>query len=348
MSDACTAASCVAALATGTATASCNDCNESVHSHHPFSQTRPAASRIAPMPDVANEHPARVAGTLDLVGMSDIEVPVRLPGGTVIPARADAFVSLDDPQAKGIHMSRLFLILQEELEASELSCRSVARILRRFIESHEGLSATSRVRLDYELMLRRPALRSQNRAWRGYPVSLAGTLSGDHMVFEFDVRVTYSSTCPCSAALARQLIQEAFQKAFQGRSQVDVAEMQTWLGREDAICATPHSQRSHADLKVIVTDPDSDLTHEQLIDLVEGALKTPVQAAVKREDEQEFARLNGQNLMFCEDAARRVKAALDADQRISDFLVRASHYESLHPHDAVSIVTKGVAGGLRG
>ena len=34
-------------------------------------------------------------------------------------------------------------------------------------------------------------------------------------------------------------------------------------------------------------------------------LKTPVQAAVKREDEQEFARLNGQNLMFCEDVLSR-------------------------------------------
>ena len=46
------------------------------------------------------------------------------------------------------------------------------------------------------------------------------------------------------------------------------------------------------------------------IDLAEGALKTPVQSAVKREDEQAFARLNGRNLMFCEDAARRIAAVL--------------------------------------
>ena len=47
------------------------------------------------------------------------------------------------------------------------------------------------------------------------------------------------------------------------------------------------------------------------IDRIESSLKTPVQAAVKREDEQEFARLNGQNLMFCEDAARRLQHELD-------------------------------------
>ena len=82
-----------------------------------------------------------------------------------------------------------------------------------------------------------------------------------------------------------------------------------------------------------------------LVDLVEGALQTPVQAAVKREDEQAFARLNGRNLMFCEDAARRMQAALDQDERIADFWLRATHYESLHPHDAVAVAVKGVPGG---
>jgi GTP cyclohydrolase I len=35
-----------------------------------------------------------------------------------------------------------------------------------------------------------------------------------------------------------------------------------------------------------------------------------VQTAVKRADEQAFALANGQNLMFCEDAARRLHLAL--------------------------------------
>jgi len=79
--------------------------------------------------------------------------------------------------------------------------------------------------------------------------------------------------------------------------------------------------------------------------LPEGALKTPVQTAVKREDEQEFARLNGSNQMFCEDAARRLKNALNAQSEYLDFWVRVEHIESLHAHDAVAMVTKGVNGG---
>ena len=66
---------------------------------------------------------------------------------------------------------------------------------------------------------------------------------------------------------------------------------------------------------------------------------TPVQTAVKREDEQAFARLNAENLMFCEDAARRVAAALSADPRIQRFDAEVAHFESLHAHDAVARVT---------
>ena len=67
----------------------------------------------------------------------------------------------------------------------------------------------------------------------------------------------------------------------------------------------------------------------------------------EREDEQEFARLNAANLMFCEDAGRRLKAMLDARADIADFHVRVEHHESLHAHDAVSVFAKGVKGGYR-
>ena len=51
--------------------------------------------------------------------------------------------------------------------------------------------------------------------------------------------------------------------------------------------------------------------------------------------------------MFCEDAGRRLKQALDGEVSIVDYRVEAAHVESLHPHDAVSVVVKGVPGGMR-
>ena len=64
-----------------------------------------------------------------------------------------------------------------------------------------------------------------------------------------------------------------------------------------------------------------------------------------REDEQEFARLNAANLMFCEDAARRLKAMLAQRADVVDFRGRVEHHESLHAHDAVTVFAKGAPGG---
>ena len=87
-----------------------------------------------------------------------------------------------------------------------------------------------------------------------------------------------------------------------------------WLASERGLAATPHAQRSRADVRVELRPAFDELPLAALIDAVEQALGTPVQTAVKREDEQAFARLNAENLMFCEDAARRVAAALAADR----------------------------------
>ena len=49
--------------------------------------------------------------------------------------------------------------------------------------------------------------------------------------------------------------------------------------------------------------------------------------------------------MFCEDAARRVKQALQNQPLYSDFWLKVEHFESLHAHDAVALASKGIEGG---
>ena len=297
------------------------------------------------LPDVANEARPAVAGKLDWVGMDNIELPVRLADGATSGARISAKVNLSNPQARGIHMSRLYLHVDRALGAEPLSACSLRRLLKDFLDSHAGLSDRAQLRIDFELMLRRPALVSDNSGWKAYPVSVTATMEQQRFELELGVQVGYSSTCPCSAALARQLIQDNFAAAFADGRALDREAVLAWLGTEAAIDATPHSQRSEAHVRVKLVPSFKELPFVDLIDLVERALGTPVQAAVKREDEQAFARLNGRNLMFCEDAARRMQAALDADERILDFQVRAAHLESLHPHDAVAVASKGIPGG---
>ena len=304
---------------------------------------------IRAMPDIANELAVDHAGQLDWVGMDAIEVPVSIAAadGRVVqaPGKVSAYVNLTQPQARGIHMSRLYRHVDRHLSDETLTPRSVHGLLRDFLDSHEGLSDRASVRIGFDFMVRRRALVSDTQGWRRYPVVISAYQERGHFALELATEVVYSSTCPCSAALARQLIQEQFQRDFPVDQALDRQRVVDWLGSEQGINATPHSQRSLLQLRARLLPSFQDFPIVDFIDLLEQALQTPVQTAVKREDEQAFARLNGANLMFCEDAGRRVRNALANDPRIGDFWARAVHQESLHPHDAVAVVSKGVAGG---
>jgi len=303
------------------------------------------------LPDVAADSVATVRRPLDRVGMSGIELALRRTasdGSTVrVPARADASVSLDDADVKGIHMSRLFLRLQAELDQREFSPAAVEHVLRGFIESHRDMSRTAFVGLDFEHLVRRPSLLSELASWRSYPIRVEADFDGVKTTHRLRLRLTYSSTCPCSAALSRQLIQERFVGAFAERPTISLDEVTAWLGTQQAIAALPHSQRSHADVTVQFRNSGDDYRIDALIDLCESTLGTAVQTAVKRVDEQEFARRNAEQLMFCEDAARLLAQTLDGIDDVADFHIHVRHLESLHPHDAVAVATKGVSGGFR-
>lgn len=311
----------------------------------------PQDANLRPLPDVADEPHSHAAGALDWVGMDEIDMPVSVAdadGRSVqTGAKVGAWVNLLRPEARGIHMSRLYLHVDRHLSNELLTPCSLRHLLRDFLDSHADLSDAAMLRARFDHRLRRAALRSDNSGWKAYPVEVSARMQQGRFSLELSVSVAYSSTCPCSAALARQLIQQRFEVDFPADAPLDRSAVLAWLGSEQGICATPHSQRSTAEVRVRLA-AGFDLPIVDLIDTIEDALKTPVQTAVKREDEQAFALLNGQNLMFCEDAARRMRAALDADPRIQDFWLRASHHESLHAHDAVAVATKGVDGGYLG
>lgn len=310
--------------------------------------TMPAAAHF--MPDIAQRPHHRPQGTLDWVGMSDIHQSIVIRDGgreQRLQANAQVYVNLEDPHAKGIHMSRLYLLLDEHMRNRPLSVASMADLLTALQGSHADLSSRAFVEFTFGYERRQAALISEHAGWHVYPASLKGTLENGAVNVELGVQLTYSSTCPCSAALARQLIQQQFEQSFRAGEPVAFDDIRAWLGTEEAISATPHSQRSFANVKTRLAANVTDLPIGGLIDKLETALGTPVQTAVKRADEQEFARLNGKNLMFCEDAGRKLQAVLNQDDRFADFWVRVEHHESLHPHNAVAIFSKGIDGGYQ-
>jgi GTP cyclohydrolase I len=300
--------------------------------------------------DVAIETKKDLYPPINQVGMGNIEVPVLLASdeGALfrVPARVDAKVSLDRTSSRGIHMSRLYLSVQEMLSAKALGYALLEEVSQEFLKTHKDLSRHAYLAVKFEAPLQRKALKSENKAWRTYPVNLSVENTEGRAKVYAEVLVTYSSTCPASAALSRQLIQENFKREFLSQDEMNFEDIHQWLGSTQGVIATPHAQRSEARVKVQLANAQSAFSFEDLIDVVEESLQTPVQGAVKREDEQEFALRNGQNLMFCEDASRRIKASLDRVMDIADYLIEVKHLESLHPHNAEALITKGVQGGL--
>ena len=294
------------------------------------------------LPDVAHDV-AALARPLDWVGMDGIALPVRVPthdGGSLqVAASVDVAVDLANGGARGIHMSRLYLELQQALGSEVITPGGLRRVLQQFVASQRGASTRARLVLNYDHLLLRKALASDNAGWKRYPLRIEAELVDDHLALVLGFSVEYSSTCPASAALSRQINADRFGDDFAAARPLSVGVVQDWLASERGLAATPHAQRSRADVRVQLKPAFDELPVTALIDAIEAAVATPVQTAVKREDEQAFAELNAANLMFCEDAARRVAGALSVDPRVARFEATVSHLESLHAHDAVARVS---------
>lgn len=286
------------------------------------------------MPDVASSSSSIINSRIEWVGMNEVVLPMFFNNEQVL-VKAHVQVNVLDPSAKGIHMSRLFLALEKGLLKKEINIKNLSTIMGQLVKSQGGLSHAARLHLKWNQPIRRKALLSNNYGWKDYPLSLTFIKTADDLEVRMGFKVFYSSTCPCSAALARQLTQQAFAEKF-SKGTLNFDEISNWLGAKQV--ASPHSQRSRADITIAFNSADSTTDFLKYIDAIEDALKTPVQTAVKREDEQEFARLNGENLMFVEDALRRMKDALAAYGEIRRFKIKAAHFESLHQHDAVGTI----------
>jgi GTP cyclohydrolase I len=303
------------------------------------------------MPDVASTQPAQQNGTLDWVGMSRIALPLTIADAELGEYEASAFVetyvNLINPQVKGIHMSRLYLLLAEFSKEGVLTIENLSTFLKDKLASHEEISDKTCLQIEFDYFINQPALKSEYSGWKDYPVSIKAVFDGKKVNVELLVKIPYSSTCPCSAALSRQLLQQAFIEDFSESDTIDKSVIEKWLRSDRGSVATPHSQRSYANILVKLDETyQQGFPIKELIDTAEKTLQTAVQTAVKREDEQEFARLNGSNQMFCEDAARRLKNSLNQKSNYKDFWIRVEHIESLHAHDAVAMATKGVANGF--
>lgn len=292
------------------------------------------------LPDVSKSETSQFKAPLKWVGMESIHLPlkVRFSGmDYAIQTQVAVSVNLPSDTTKGIHMSRLYLLIKKFADDKVLSPVTIEGLLNEIIHTHDDCGSTAaKMSFSFNLLLNQKALITEGlNGWQNYPIEFQASLENGKLSLSNKFQVTYSSTCPCSAALARDLMQTQFESDFKGNSTIKFSDAIEWIKKSGTL-ATPHGQRSHG----IVSTQFASGTHEipllEMIEKTEKALGTPVQNAVKRADEQEFARLNGANLMFVEDAARKIRAAFLKQPGCKKIDITVKHFESLHPHDVIA------------
>ena len=273
----------------------------------------------ASLPDLQNGPSSLIVGAKQViqhVGISNFRLPIsfatRDSGPVTLETSVTGTVSLE-AEKKGINMSRIMRSFYTHASAA-FSFELIAQVLEDYLRDLGSFDA--RIQMRFSFPVRIESLRSGLSGWQYYDIALelVDVAGVRKRIMHLDF--VYSSTCPCSLELSEH--------ARQTRGQL----------------ATPHSQRSVARISVELLGDDC-LWFEDLIEIARRAVPTETQVMVKREDEQAFAELNAANPIFVEDAARSFCEALQQDDRIGDFRIVASHQESLHSHDAVSVLTDG-------
>ncbi|THD75645.1 GTP cyclohydrolase I FolE2 [Thalassobius vesicularis] len=277
------------------------------------------AAYKAGLPDLQNGPTSLIRGAkrqIQHVGISNFRLPIRFHtrdnGDLTLETSVTGTVSLE-AEKKGINMSRIMRSFYKHAEKT-FSFEVIEAALDDYKSDLESFDARIQMRFSYPVKVE--SLRSGLMGYQYYDIALELVETDGVRKKLMHLDYVYSSTCPCSLELSEH--------ARMTRGQL----------------ATPHSQRSVARISLEVAAGDC-LWFEDVIEMARAAVPTETQVMVKREDEQAFAELNAANPIFVEDAARLFCEQLHKDPRVGDFRIVASHQESLHSHDAVSVLVEG-------
>lgn len=271
----------------------------------------PEAKRADELPDVQNDLNTLTQRRINKVGINKVLLPCKVEkkDGTFNDCIADISVYSDlNKYTKGVNMSRFRIILEEVFVSKNVNLRSAIRdALKEVKDRLEASDAYLKVNFDYFLTRYGPVTKIPSL--QNYRCTLEGRLVDGIERYYMTVKVPYTSLCPCSKKISKY---------------------------------NAHNQRSTGIVTVELLE-GSVCWIEDLIDLVEKTGAAPIINILKRPDEKWQTELMFENPVFVEDMARKMAVLLDEilDKTIKDYVFIAEHHESIHMHDAVSVISAG-------
>jgi GTP cyclohydrolase I len=257
-----------------------------------------------PIPDVqATPDTRRLA--IDRVGIKSIRHPARIKerDGGVQHTIAHFNMYVGLPHHfKGTHMSRFVEILNAH--EREISPDTFRLMLREMVKKLEAESGHIEMSFPYFVAKKAPV--SGVSSLMDYEVTFVGEIVDGKEVFTLKVLVPVTSLCPCSKKISER---------------------------------GAHNQRSHVTIAARI---NTFVWIEELIDLAENEASCQLYGLLKRPDEKFVTEEAYDNPKFVEDLVRDVAAKLNADKRVTGYVVESENFESIHNHSAYAMIAKAM------
>jgi GTP cyclohydrolase IV len=291
------------------------------------------AERLTTAPDL-QASPPDVRLALSRAGVTGVQKAVRMQHrgqDALVSAEIDCYVDLD-PDQKGVHMSRfpeLFgeaideLVIPEKLLVEQLA----EHIAGHIVERQSACRAEVRIRARYPIERLTPVTAMQTQELVTLIGIAAATPAGSRRVV--GVEATGINACPCAQGLVREQAAERLGDA--GFTDADVERIL------ELVPLATHNQRGRG---LLYIGTRLRLEAEDLVDLVERSMSSPIYELLKRPDELfvvEHAHLTPR---FVEDSVRlMIRSVVEEYGALADddfVLARQVNLETIHNHDVLA------------
>ncbi len=266
-------------------------------------QSATTASAVSPgIADVQGSADTRRIA-IDKVGIKDIRHPVRVKDRAEGEQHTIATFNMYvnlPHNFKGTHMSRFVEILN--LHEREISVESFKEMLGEMTERLEA--EAGHIEMSFPYFVNKTAPVSGVQSLLDYEVSFIGEVREGKPQMQIKIIVPVTSLCPCSKKISAR---------------------------------GAHNQRSHVTLTATTC---GFIWIEELIELVESQASSELYGLLKRPDEKYVTERAYDNPKFVEDMVRDIAASLNADERISAYVVESENFESIHNHSAYALIQR--------
>ena len=291
------------------------------------------------LPDTQDDAPT-VPIKLTRVGVTGVKKLVQLERKNKRPIillpSFDAFVDLPSDQ-KGVHMSRnpeaISEVLETVSEDSTVDVESLcAKIVEKMMIKHEYAKRVE-ISMTTDFMFKKESPVTKNKTQemaqlKAKAVGIRDENSDVNIRKSIGAELIGMTVCPC----AQESVKESDKNKL-----LEFLDEETTDKVLNTVTFASHNQRGIGTLLIEVPE-DKNVKAEDLIDIIETSMSSPVCELLKRPDENATVMNAHQNPVFVEDCVRNMMEKIV--KKYSDFpddtliTARQENQESIHRHNA--------------